>query len=189
MRRKTEGLTFPADPLAAMRDLQDLDANPAASPPPRQAPEVASQEVPPEVDGPNYTAPVEIQSQSYDQSYDHMTTQEYSNKEINSSGPTSRSQGGNTAISPYDQTAIRPDFHTDRRISHVSLRDQIAASVQGAGGSAKTVLKTVTIKLDPELDRRIEDHCYQTGRKKQDVIRYGLLLYFEAVEQIAGKDE
>lgn len=36
MRKKTEGLTFPTNPLATMRELQDLDARPAPTPEPRE---------------------------------------------------------------------------------------------------------------------------------------------------------
>jgi hypothetical protein len=169
MRRKTEGLTFPADPLAAMRDLQDLNA-PAASP------VISSSD--------NAPSPWRDR-QSDDQSYGHMTIQEDVIPEINPSVNTESQQVGQMTSHMSDHINRQTGSHTDVQTARVPLRDQIAASVQGAAGSARTVLKTVTIKLDPELDRRIEDHCYQTGRKKQDVIRDGLLLYFEAVEQIA----
>lgn len=46
----------------------------------------------------------------------------------------------------------------------------------------RTVMKTVTIKMLPELDDKVEQHCRETGRKKQDVIRDALRLYFAAVE-------
>ena len=102
-----------------------------------------------------------------------------------------------------DNIVVQPDSQTDilpsgRKVSHrtrkqesqsdgkpsgkPSIKEAIKAAVQGAGGQAKPVLKTVTIKLSPELDKRVEDHCHATGRLKQDVIRDGLLLYFEAVE-------
>jgi hypothetical protein len=49
-------------------------------------------------------------------------------------------------------------------------------------------LKTVTIKLAPSLDRRVEEHCFATGRKKQEVVRDALMLYFELLEEGAGED-
>ena len=173
MRRKTEGLTFPADPLAAMRDLQDLDA-PAAS----RVVSSSDDALPPSVD-----------SQPYDQSYGHMTIYKGSNPEIKTSVHTESKKDKRISRQTENHMPRQTSFPTDSNTAHVSMGDQIAASVHGSSDSARTVLKTVTIKLDPELDRRIEDHCYQTGRKKQDVIRDGLLLYFEAVEQIAGKGE
>jgi hypothetical protein len=55
------------------------------------------------------------------------------------------------------------------------------------GEPAGEVLKTVTIKLAPSLDRQVEAHCFETGRKKQEVVRDALLLYFELLES-AGKE-
>jgi hypothetical protein len=63
-----------------------------------------------------------------------------------------------------------------------SVRAAIQATLQSAG-RAPEVLKTVTIKLAPSLDRRVEEHCFQAGRKKQEVVRDALLLYFEAIEE------
>jgi hypothetical protein len=61
--------------------------------------------------------------------------------------------------------------------------------MQGSADPAKPVLKTVTLKMDPVLDKRVEDHCYQMGRKKQDVVRDALLLYFETIEAIQAEAE
>ena len=69
-----------------------------------------------------------------------------------------------------------------------SVRAAIQATIQKAGQGPE-VLKTVTIKLAPSLDRQVEEHCFQTGRKKQDVVRDALLLYFEAVEETDGEGE
>lgn len=63
-----------------------------------------------------------------------------------------------------------------------SLAESIRASLRTP--AAEPALKTVTLKMSPALDRKIEDHCYQTGRKKQDVIRDAVLLYFETIETL-----
>ncbi|MCS6778061.1 MAG: ribbon-helix-helix protein, CopG family [Chthonomonadaceae bacterium] len=62
--------------------------------------------------------------------------------------------------------------------------DAILREIQQAvrATSERPVLKTVTIKMLPELDARVEQHCRETGRKKQDVIRDALRLYFAALE-------
>ena len=70
-----------------------------------------------------------------------------------------------------------------RKESNKSVKESIRDTIKSAGTQAVIVLKTVTIKLSPELDKRVEDHCYSTGRLKQDVVRDGLLLYFEAIEE------
>lgn len=61
-----------------------------------------------------------------------------------------------------------------------SIRDRILAEVRKPE-APQVVLKTVTIKMDPILDKRIEDHCHAFGKKKQDVIRDAVLLYFETI--------
>ncbi len=102
---------------------------------------------------------------------DNMTIQEESNTGILPSVRKVSHKASKPARKADDRPARQP-----------SIKEAIKAAVQGGGGQAKPVLKTVTIKLSPELDKRVEDHCHATGRLKQDVIRDGLLLYFEAVE-------
>jgi predicted transcriptional regulator len=68
------------------------------------------------------------------------------------------------------------------------VRERIAAeALAAARDQAKPVLKTETIKIDPALDRRVEDHCYAAGRLKQDVIRDAVLLYFETIEALEAE--
>lgn len=125
-------------------------------------------------------------------SYDHMTDKQ--TRHI--SDHTDANQSFHEDIRPSDQQISQSSVNkagqqsdpSDDRSVGQSVRDRIVASVQGAAGPAKPVLKTVTLKMDPDLDKRVEDHCYAAGRKKQDVIRDAVLLYFEAIES-AGKGD
>jgi len=113
------------------------------------------------------------ENQSYDYMTDKQTNQEETNTDVLSeTGPEIR-----TVSSMAGQTGIQ------------SVRDKIALTVQGSADQTKPVLKTVTLKMDPTLDKRVEDHCYQMGRKKQDVVRDALLLYFETIEAIQAEAE
>ncbi len=107
------------------------------------------------------------------QSYDGVTDKQISNIESN--------------------TNYLPESHTvssmASREGSRSVRDTLVQTMQGGADLAKPVLKTVTLKMDPVLDKRVEDHCYQMGRKKQDVVRDALLLYFETIEAIQAETE
>ena len=67
------------------------------------------------------------------------------------------------------------------------MRHTILQAVR-QGSQPSETLKTVTIKLPPSLDRQVEVHCHETGRKKQEVIRDALLLYFEAIEEALNSE-
>ena len=111
-------------------------------------------------------------SQSYDNMTGHMTDK-----------PESQ-QDSPSEVLPTDQPVSKPARKQVAKPAVLpSVLQAIKATVQQASDGAPA-LKTVTIKLAPELDRRVEEHCFATGRKKQDVVRDSLLLYFEAVESI-----
>jgi len=115
----------------------------------------------------------------YDKSYDNMTSHTTdlptSQTENQAEGRLADQTGGHTAIQPAIQQTDQP-----------SIRQAILASVQQAG-QAGEMLKTVTIKLAPWLDRRVEEHCFTAGRKKQEVVRDALLLYFDLLEGERGE--
>ena len=66
-----------------------------------------------------------------------------------------------------------------------SITDQIRQSLLQSVAPAP--LKVVTLKLPPELDQKIEDHCGRYNRKKQDVLRDAVLLYFEMLENMEAE--
>ena len=112
------------------------------------------------------------ESLPYDNMTGHMT-----NKEEIQPGSTPVSQASDLPASKQ----VRKQ--ASKQATQSSVLQTIKATVQQAGDDAPA-LKTVTIKLAPGLDRRVEEHCFATGRKKQDVVRDALLLYFETVEAI-----
>jgi hypothetical protein len=119
--------------------------------------------------------PEEIEK-SDSQSYDNMTGHMDSKPGRKTGIPSEVLPTGQTVSKPARKQAAKPSVLP-------SVLQSIKATVQQASDGVPT-LKTVTIKLAPELDRRVEEHCFATGRKKQDVVRDSLLLYFEAVESI-----
>lgn len=110
------------------------------------------------------------------QSYDNMTSHTTNQPEIQKESPSVRQEA--------DQpTSKQVRKQASKQAAPSSVLQTIKATVQQSGDGAPA-LKTVTIKLAPSLDRRVEEHCFATGHKKQDVIRDALLLYFETVEAI-----
>jgi hypothetical protein len=91
-------------------------------------------------------------------------------------------------MKPTNNKTVRPTGHkygqsSDQLVVKTSVKQSIKATLQQSGNAQeKPILKTVTIKMDPKLDKRVEDHCHEAGRLKQDVIRDAVLLYFEVVE-------
>src|SRR5690348_1254582 len=83
-----------------------------------------------------------------------------------------------TITEEYDESYDNMTSHTDDKPassteSNTAVRSAIQKAVLSPSQPVSIPLKTVTIKLDPVLDKKVEDHCYQTGRKKQDVVRDG----------------
>jgi hypothetical protein len=165
----------------------------------------------------NATNEVKEAGRQYDKSYGNMTSHTENNTadnipirpESNTYGRKYIKQGVNQEshtegltvssidVQPHDRMASLPPGHTSDQTSgqqpgntsdQPSVRAAIQATIQKAG-QATEVLKTVTIKLAPSLDRRVEEHCFRTGRKKQEVVRDALLLYFEAIEEAEGEGE
>ena len=109
-------------------------------------------------------------------SYDHMTSHMTDKPEIQKVSQSVRQVADQPVSKPVRK-------QTGKQAAPSSVLQTIKATVQQTGDGAPA-LKTVTIKLAPGLDRRVEEHCFATGRKKQDVVRDALLLYFETVEAI-----
>ena len=110
------------------------------------------------------------------QSYDNMTGHTESQPEDKQESLPVSQEDSKSAVRQTRKPVTKPTVPS-------SVVQTIKATVQQASDGAPA-LKTVTIKLAPSLDRQVEEHCFATGRKKQDVVRDALLLYFEAVEAI-----
>lgn len=68
-----------------------------------------------------------------------------------------------------------------------SIADQIRQSLLRSAAPAP--LKVITLKLPSELDQKIEEHCSRYNRKKQDVLRDAVLLYFEMLENMETENK
>ncbi|RYZ80918.1 MAG: hypothetical protein EOP06_24445 [Proteobacteria bacterium] len=112
---------------------------------------------------------------SYDKQYDDMTNQSY---DRSYNGSHDKSYDDMTKKS-YDKASGRV---ADNTVGLSSTQQSILAALK-QGGKSEPTLKTVTFKLSPSLDEKVEEHMRETGRKKQDIVRDALHLYFETVEQ------
>jgi hypothetical protein len=93
-------------------------------------------------------------------------------------------QAGNMVSKSPDKAVV---LTTGQSAGQPSIREVIRQNVREAGGMAQAeVMIPVTIKLRPSMNRRVNDHCHDAGRLKQDVIHDALLLYFEVVEEETG---
>lgn len=94
----------------------------------------------------------------------------------------------NTVSNTPDPTASKPDRQIDAQQDGqaVSQADflSVAQSIRQAASqrTERPIYKPVTLKLRTDMDERIEKHCRDTGRLKQDVVHDALTLYFSVVE-------
>ena len=157
MTKKGGSLTFPSNPLAAMQELSALDA-------------------------PAPTAPAEAKQadQADSKSYDNMTNK----------------LSDNLTVKQGDlQTAPKADKPVRKKVSQKGDQEEGQSGGQSVAQlirqranaeAAKEVLKTVTLKISPTLDERIERYCFENKIKKQDFWAEAAALYFETVEEEQG---
>ena len=153
MATKSESLSFPADPLAALRALQDLDA-PAA--PPREPPPPVPEEGEP---GPP-TAPA--------------TGGEGGGAARGAAAKKPAARRGRGA--PGDE-AKRPGDASDPLGD--AVRELLARPYAGEGSRAPVTVSTV--KIPTEVWERLGWVAALTGRTKQDLIAEALKGYFRVV--------
>jgi hypothetical protein len=153
MATKSESLSFPADPLAALRALQDLDA-PAA--PPREPPRPVPEEGEP---GPPAA---------------RATGGEGGGAARSAAAKRPAARRGRGA--PGDE-AKRPGDESDPLGD--AVRELLARPYAGEG--SKVPVTVSTVKIPTEVWERLGWVAAITGRTKQDLIAEALKGYFRVV--------
>ncbi len=175
--KRAGSLTFPSDPLAAMRELSELDT------PAPAAPETIAQE-------PDWQVPDQSDNGPDTKSYDNMTNKLPSKLSDNQTTKLADLQPDNKPDQKYDKPGRKKTDQLPRQsvsspAGQTAANSSVAALIrQRAGKEAeKEVLKTVTLKISPTLDERIERYCFEHKIKKQDFWAEAAALYFEVIEQ------
>lgn len=140
-----------------------------------------------------------------DQSYDNMTNKLSANQTRNQTGNTADTQTNyqesipqnekeNTPVSQVERKSARrkanpavsqPGGQSEANSENHSVADMIRQ--RSVVPAAPEVLKTVTLKVSPSLDEKIERYCFENKMKKQQFWADAAALYFETVE--AGEGE
>ena len=154
------------DGAAMLRDLRDEERPPLGEEPPAPTKSAAR-----DAEGVDQT----------NQSYDNMTNKQTEQKVVKQSD------------NPVRQKTVRPvrqksaQFAGQSADGGVSVADMIRRRAERRDGAE--VLKTVTLKLSPALDERIERFCFENRMKKQEFWAEAAALYFETVGPEAGEGE
>jgi hypothetical protein len=153
MTKKTESLSFPSDPLATMRQLQDLDAPSNDTPP-----------GPPQERDRVTTLPGT-----------HVTSHE--TPSVATLAVTSR--GGNEVTKPPTGKQSRREpaqAEQERDSISVAVREYLARPYTNEAG--KGPMSACTVKMPSEVWERLGWAAKLTGQAKQDIIRDALKDYF-----------
>ena len=118
------------------------------------------------------------ENQSYDNMTNKLTEHKTSKQSVKQTRkPESKPVAQKTNL-PVSQVAS-PSVAANN-----SVADMIRQRAAQRG--EQEVLKTVTLKLSPSLDERIERYCFENKMKKQDFWAEAAALYFETVEHDGG---
>ena len=156
MTKKGGSLTFPSNPLAAMQELSALDA-------PMPSVQAAQEE-----------------TKQTDHSYDNMTNKLSDKLTDNLTVKQDDLQAGKKADKPVRKKVSQEEGQSGGQSVAQLIRRRASTE------AAKEVLKTVTLKISPTLDERIERYCFENKIKKQDFWAEAAALYFETVEEEQG---
>ncbi len=118
-------------------------------------------------------APEDVKiDESYDNMTNKLTTKQTVKKANNQSGKTDRKQ------------TVKPARQVESQIEGQSVVEMIRR--RAVQREEQEVLKTVTLKLSPALDEKIEKYCFDHKMKKQEFWAEAATLYFEMIAQEEG---
>jgi len=119
----------------------------------------------------------------YDESYDSITNKQPDHKATNqpSKKPVNKTRNriSNITDKNYDKKENLSEIQTESKSVAQMIRQRSAKQTE------QEVLKTVTLKLSPSLDERIERYCFENKMKKQEFWAEAAALYFETVAEAA----
>jgi len=169
-RTKTEGLTFPADPLAAIRELQDLDAQ---APSPRSpVPADSSSPTPASDDTEDDNITSNIPA--------HITTQEAANEDTQ--------QPSQISAQEVAQPPALEGSHADAqmRSQFPARKSAKETAQQHAHRLGQTPSIPITLRLPEALNDWLDDLAHEHRKskiKKQDLVALAMQVLLIAVEE------
>ena len=175
---------------AMLRDLRDEERPSQET---QEKPSQETQDILPEQEVSPKTETDNQADAKDEKSYDNMTnnltdnkTEHKANKkEVNKTGK----QTGKLASQSASHQVIKPESQTDSQNTNSQNTNQSVADMirrRAAQRGEQEVLKTVTLKLSPALDERVEQYCFDNKMKKQEFWAEAAALYFEMIAQGEG---
>ena len=153
---------------AMLRELRD-----------EERPSLENQDVPPEAE------PVKQSSNKTDKSYDNMTSNITDNqsdqKEYKKPSNSDRKKDSKPSRQSVGQPVVQQISPPDSQNTSQSVAEMIRR--RAAQREGQEVMKTVTLKLSPALDERVEQYCFDNRMKKQEFWAEAAALYFEMITQ------
>ena len=119
--------------------------------------------------------------QSYDNMTNNLTDKKSEQKEDKKSNNISGKQNSKPVRQSANQSVVQPESQMDSQNANQSVADMIRRRAAQRG--EQEVLKTVTLKLSPALDERVEQYCFDNKMKKQEFWAEAAALYFEMIAQ------
>lgn len=159
----TRSLKPSSNPQARMQQLLREQAAPTDEAVPTTVP-VLQDTVTPKSGDP---ASLQQDDKKPDQKYDSMTSHTANNQTKKREGKSDRNKSSIQTMQQESQS------------ENLSVADMIRTRAEQRG--IQEVLKTVTLKLSPSLDERIERYCFENKMKKQEFWAEAAALYFETV--------
>ena len=117
---------------------------------------------------------------SYDNMTNNLTDKQSEQKSDNKADTQTRKQ----TVKPTRQSAIKLESQPDSQSASQSVADMIRR--RAAQREEQEVLKTVTLKLSPSLDEKVEQYCFDHKMKKQEFWAEAAALYFEMIAEGEG---
>src|SRR5262245_43002719 len=168
MNRKTESLSYPTNPLAAIRELQELDARPKLASKSNQA------EKPPVVALPTSRAVASATGSDESSTTDSDETDATSSKE--SSAPQVRRR---KAAPAKKEPGDKPDLNETAGPMAGAVREMLSQPY--TADPRKGPFTVSTVKIPTEVSERLGWVAALTGKAKQEILAEALKDYFAKV--------
>ncbi len=151
----------------------------AETPPVNTAPENFTQS---EID--EIEAEMHIREDSLAHSQSHMTSHIASHMADNMTDKQTAQKTVKQPGKPAGKKAVNTVSQKERQSGNRSEGQSVAEMIRrrASAQAEPEVLKTVTLKLSPSLDERIERYCFDHKMKKQEFWAEAAALYFETLE-------
>ena len=180
MRRKTEGLTFPTDPLAAMRDLQNLDAPTDTEAEANNFAETQTQ------NGAHTTSSTVVLPTS---STEGSVSRPASESVPRPNDPLIGSAVSSKVFHTTSSAVVLPTSSTEGNATDPLRQAVLSLLAQPlAGDPTKGPFTVTSIKVHQQIWERLGHVAGVTGRNKQDLVAEALLDLFVKIRRAEGAE-